>query len=81
MVEEVVVEQEEEGVEVVLVQHFVVNDFYSYYFHLDDLMIEFHHRVVVVEKNYLEMMNDYYKMIVHNVMAWNHNDEVHEKHY
>jgi hypothetical protein len=74
-------EQEKEEVEVVVAQHFVLNDYYFCCFHLNDLMIEFHHMVEVVEKNYFEMMNDYYKMIDHNVMALNHNDEYHEKNY
>jgi hypothetical protein len=85
VVEEVEEQVEEEEVEVevvvVVVQYFVMNDLYFYCFHWNDLIIEFHQMVEVVEKNYFEMMNDYYKMIVHNVMALNHNGEEHEKNY
>ncbi len=68
-----------------VVEHFVMIDFYYYYcFHRNDSMmrmIEVRHMVVVVEKNYFEMMIDYYRMIDHNVLALNHNDEVHEPNY
>ncbi len=68
-----------------VVEHFVMIDFYYYYcFHLNDSMmrmIEVRHMVVVVEKNYFEMMIDYYRMIDHNVLALNHTDEVHEPNY
>jgi hypothetical protein len=80
-VEQQVEEVEVEVVVVVVLQYFVMNELDFYYFHLNDLIIEFHQMVEVVEKNYFEMMNDYYKMIVHNGMAWNHNDEEHEKNY
>jgi hypothetical protein len=59
-------QQEEEGV-VVVVEHFELNDF-----HLNDLMmIEGHQMVVVVEKNYFEMIDDCYKMMMvgHSVLA------------
>lgn len=80
----VVVVVEEQVVEVVVgvVEHFVMNDCYYYcYFHWNDSMIVIRRMVVEVEKNYLNRMNDCYKMIGHNAMALNHNDVVHEKNY
>lgn len=76
---------EEAMVAVVLLLLLLNDDYYYYsflYFHSNDSMIDFHRTEAVVERNYFDMTNDCCcMMIVHNVMASNHIDEVHVTNY